>query len=187
MTNAGRRSPARGNTRRWLLRFSAAVMGLVRPASSQRKKPPSAFVPLLEPLRFPTADFPQPWSAAPFTARCLAPGSAARPAREIRLQGIVLRLPDSGGNGASFRAYCLTCPHEICQVNFTTETTGVEPAPERIPPHPLFVCPCHFSAFDPLADGERLAGPAHRGLYRFKIETRGGAVAVLRIERAALV
>ncbi len=186
MTNACRRSPARGNTRRWLLRFAAAVMGLVRPAAAQRKESLPAFVPLLEPLRFAAADFPRPWTAVPFTARCAAPGNPERPAREVLLKGVVLRLPASGG-GADFQAYCLTCPHEICQVDFTTETKGVELAPERLPRHPLFVCPCHFSAFDPLADGGRLAGPAHRGLYRFGLETRGGAVVVREIERAALV
>ncbi len=180
---------SRGKTRRRLLRFAAAVMGLP-PASAQRKKQRkeslSAFVPLLEPAWFSAADFPRPWSAFPFPARCPVLGSAEPPPREIRLQGVVLRLPDSGSE-ASFKAYCLTCPHEICQVNLTTETKGVELATERLPKNPLFVCPCHFSAFDPLADGGRLAGPTHRGLYRFRLEARGGSVAILEIERAALV
>ncbi len=167
------------------MRFSAAVMGLVRPASPQQKKSPAAFVPLAAPLRFAAADFPRPWTAVPFTARCPVP-AAERPAREILLKGVVLRVPASGG-GAGYKAYCLTCPHEICQVDLRQETKGVELAPERLPRHPLFVCPCHFSAFDPLADGGRLAGPAHRGLYRFKLEARGGAVTVFAIERAALV
>ena len=174
----------RAHTRRWLLRFSAAAAGVFRPAAAQRQESRPAFVPLSAPVRISAADLPRLWSAVPFTARCAAP---ARTAREILLKGIALRVPDSGG-GASFKAYCLTCPHEICQVGLTTETRGVEAPPERpLPQTPLFICPCHFSAFDPLADGARLAGPTHRGLYRFRLETRGGAVIVSEIERAALV
>ena len=33
---------------------------------------------------------------------------------------------------------------------------------------PVYVCPCHNSAFA-AADGRRLGGPAPRGLYRFRV------------------
>lgn len=174
----------KAHTRRWLLRFSAAIAGFFRLAAGQQREGRAAFVALSAPVRIPATDLSRPWSAVPFTARCAA---AAGHPREILLKGAALRVPDSGG-GASFKAYCLTCPHEICQVSLTTETRGVETPSERpLPQTPLFVCPCHFSAFDPLADGARLAGPTHRGLYRFRLEARGGAVVVSEIERAALV
>ena len=37
-----------------------------------------------------------------------------------------------------------------------------------IPTEPVFVCPCHNSTFK-ASDGERLGGPAPRGLYRFRV------------------
>ena len=33
---------------------------------------------------------------------------------------------------------------------------------------PVYVCPCHNSTFK-IDDGARLAGPAPRGLYRFRV------------------
>ena len=33
---------------------------------------------------------------------------------------------------------------------------------------PVYLCPCHNSTFT-ISDGDRLGGPAPRGLYRFRV------------------
>lgn len=48
------------------------------------------------------------------------------------------------------KAFSTTCPHLGCAVDYDPEAAK-------------FRCPCHTSAFDPVS-GERLAGPAKRGL-----------------------
>lgn len=49
----------------------------------------------------------------------------------------------------------------------------------------MFLCPCHFSVFDPAADGQRLAGPAARGLYRFAVSVSRSEATVTAVETAA--
>ncbi len=135
----------------------------------------------------PLSDLTRTWSPVEFTARGEKEAKPPHPAGETLLKGVLLRLPRSGGDGTHVKSFCLTCPHEICQVELTEKTQGVEVESGRMPEHPVFVCSCHFSAFNPLADGARIAGPSHRGLYRFKLEVRGKHVEVNEVERAALV
>jgi Rieske Fe-S protein len=49
------------------------------------------------------------------------------------------------------------------------------------------VCPCHNSTFK-AEDGERLAGPAPRGLYRFNVTAvKGGAIEIGEVEEDVLI
>lgn len=106
------------------------------------------------------------WRPAPFSARASKLNGAA-----ATLQGILLRTP------AGLRAFCLHCPHELCFLNLTEdERSG----------HPLLVCPCHFSTFDPVANGARLSGPAERGAYLFRLEVSGNRVHIREVEEQAL-
>lgn len=59
-------------------------------------------------------------------------------------------------------AYSATCPHLGCPIDHD----------ERV-----FSCPCHVSALA-LADGERLEGPAPRGLDPLPVEVKDGRVFV---------
>ena len=54
------------------------------------------------------------------------------------------------------------------------------------PGYPLFVCPCHFSVFDPLSEGATLGGPAFRGLYRFKLQVWQETVEITQVEEEVL-
>ncbi len=63
----------------------------------------------------------------------------------------------------TFTALSTICPHLGCGVNMDK-------------PKGHFACPCHTSAFSPT--GERLAGPAPRGLDPLRVEVRGDAVLV---------
>ena len=63
---------------------------------------------------------------------------------------IIVRLTEH-----DFTAYSSTCPHFGCEVDLP-DADGI------------VLCPCHNSTFT-MAGGERLGGPAPRGLYRFRM------------------
>ena len=125
---------------------------------------------LRSPTAVPLAQVADTWRAASFQARCS--GTA--------LRGMLVRTP------AGLKAFCLHCPHEICPVNYAEDPRSVRVESGPPPDHPVFVCPCHFSVFDPLTDGERLSGPAHRGLYRFRLVVRRDRVEIREVEEEAL-
>lgn len=81
--------------------------------------------------------------------------------KEVTVQSVdepawVLQL-DPG----QFTAYSAICPHQGCTVDFVSAADG-------------FACPCHQSRFD--ARGQRIAGPARRGLTPIPITVTGGDV-----------
>ena len=141
---------------------------------------------LKTPVRLPRRAFGKLWRLVPFTARCEV--SRGDPSSEILLESIALRLPGEQGEKPKITAFCLICPHEICNVKWETEPRPFPPGESKSvrADSPLFVCPCHFSVFDPQADGGRLAGPATRGLYRYRIEIGKQNVKILAVEEAAL-
>ena len=53
--------------------------------------------------------------------------------------------------------------------------------------HSVYVCPCHNSTFK-AEDGERLIGPAPRGLYRFRVtKVTDSAVEIAEVEEDMLI
>jgi len=69
--------------------------------------------------------------------------------------------------GEEIRAFDATCTHMGCPVSGKSlNTKGV------------LECPCHGSTFDP-ATGERISGPAPRGLTPLPFEVRGEEVYIL--------
>ena len=63
----------------------------------------------------------------------------------------------------SNRVVSAICPHEDCEVAWRAEARD-------------FFCPCHDSRFDEA--GERLSGPAPRGLYELPSRITGGVLEV---------
>jgi Rieske Fe-S protein len=61
------------------------------------------------------------------------------------------------------RAFTTTCPHLGCSVDFDEHAGS-------------FRCPCHTSAF--ALSGDRMSGPAKRGLDPLDIEVHEGRVSV---------
>ena len=52
---------------------------------------------------------------------------------------------------------------------------------------PVYICPCHNSTFK-IEDGERLAGPAPRGLYRFRVtNVSAAAIEIAEVEEDVLI
>jgi Rieske Fe-S protein len=148
------------------------------------------FRPLARPVVVPLEDVATPWRAFPFVADGVTLPSAATPNQPIRVTGMVVRT-GTGNDPDKFTAVCLKCPHEGCDVDFV-------PDPEKLPPevkqeighsvaHSVYVCPCHNSTFMS-EDGERLAGPAPRGLYRFNVtKVTAAAVEIAEVEEDVLI
>lgn len=173
--------PAQCLDRRAMLRrcLGLAAAGRIFAADTSPR-----FRKLKRPVTLSLEALAQPWRPVPFTARCAKSGSGS----EVLLKGIALRIsaPDANNPAEALRAFCLSCPHEQCEVNTVDDTRAEHwPAAARRV-HLMLVCPCHFSLFDPLAEGEVLAGPAARGLYRFGFTIQGKRIIIRQIEEAAL-
>lgn len=128
--------------------------------------------PLARPVQAPLTDLSTPGRVRRFTADGVTLSSAATPNRPIRINGLISRIGEGDDRPEQFSAVCARCPHEGCEVDFVAD-------PESLPPevlyeigHPVnesvYVCPCHNGTFS-VRTGERLAGPAPRGLYRFRV------------------
>lgn len=142
--------------------------------------------PLARSTVIPVADLSTLWRARPFVAEAVTLPSAATPNQSIRVAGMVVRTGDD-----RFAAVCVRCPHELCDVDYVDD-------PKRLPQEivneigspvmqPVYVCPCHNSTFS-VEDGERLAGPAPRGLYRFRVTgVSAAAIEIAEVEEDVLI
>jgi len=149
------------------------------------------FRPLARPVFVPLENLTTPYRATPFVADGMTLPSAPTPNQPVRVTGMVVRTAADGNQPDRFAAVCLRCPHEGCDVDFVSD-------PNRLPQdvkdeigHPLdhsvYVCPCHNSTFR-AEDGSRLAGPAPRGLYRFRVtNVNEAAVEIGEVEEDVLI
>lgn len=116
--------------------------------------------------------------------------TAAEPNRPVRINGLVVRTSGDDDRPDQFKAVCVVCPHEQCEVDFIADPSSL--AAEIVAEigsvkDPVYVCPCHNSTFK-AEDGERLAGPAPRGLYRFRVTgVSGAAVEIGEVEEDVLI
>ena len=141
--------------------------------------------PLAAPVVVPLEEVSQPWHPVPFDAWFDLPSESDTAPHERRLKGFLLRIPPSEHGAGGVEALCRLCPHELCWVDLH-EPSSVPPVLEERPDHPLLVCPCHTSIFDPARGGALVSGPALRGLYRFSLEEGPTQVTITEIERSAI-
>jgi Rieske Fe-S protein len=169
--------------------------GLLLPFASLARRvwaqaPALRFRRLARPVLVPLADVAVPWQPQPFVAQGVTLPSAATPNQPIQVAGMVART-GSGNEPARFGAVCLRCPHEGCDVDFQPDATRL---PQEVRDEiggavlgAVYVCPCHNSTFA-AADGQRLAGPAPRGLYRFRVTAvSDAAVEIGEVEEDVLI
>jgi Rieske Fe-S protein len=147
------------------------------------------FRPLSYPVVVPIDAVSTPWRVRPFAGEAVTLPSAATPNQPIRIGGMIVRT-GPGDRPEQFSAVCVRCPHELCDVDYVDD-------PKRLPQEivseignpvtePVYVCPCHNSTFK--VDGERLAGPAPRGLYRFRVTSvTATAVELAEVEEDVLI
>lgn len=149
------------------------------------------FRPLARPVVVPLAGLATPWRARPFIADGVTLSSAATPDQPIRISGMVVRTAAGRNQPEDFAAVCVRCPHEGCDVDFVQDPATLPPEVKADIKEPLehgvYVCPCHNSTFK-ADDGARLAGPAPRGLYRFRVTSvTDAAVEIAEVEEDVLI
>ena len=135
-------------------------------------------------VSIPLASVEEPWKPVTFRVRCALPIDAQQGSPWLVLKGLAFRLPEADGTSASrgLKAFCMTCPHELCDVRFVAKTRYVKMDRGRPPKHPLLVCSCHLSVYDPLADGAVISGPAQRGAFRFAFDIVGDRMEITAVE-----
>ena len=149
------------------------------------------FRPLARPVVVPLEDLTTPWRARQFVADGVTLSSAATPNQPIRVTGMVVRTAAGGNQPDRFAAVCVRCPHEGCDVDFVADPKTLPPEVKGEIGHDVsnsvYVCPCHNSTFK-AEDGERLAGPAPRGLYRFNVtKVTETALEIAEVEEDVLI
>lgn len=166
----------------------ASILAASRPLRAQISRA-LRYRPLSQRVVVPIDALSSPWRVRPFTADAVTLASAASPNQPIRVSGMIVRTSE-GDRPEQFAAVCVRCPHELCDVDYVDD-------PKKLPPdvvseigrpviEPVYVCPCHNSTFK--VDGERLAGPAPRGLYRFRVtEVTATAVEIAEVEEDVLI
>lgn len=85
-------------------------------------------------------------------------------------------------DGAHFIAFSRVCTHLGCLVNSLPNPEVVALTYNYRPDHPVLGCPCHFSVFDPVREGESVIGRALAPLPRVRLEARGEALFATGIE-----
>ena len=113
---------------------------------------------LARPVVVPLDDLTMPGKAFPFTADGVTLPSAATPNQPVRMNGMVVRTSKGDNSPERFKAVCLKCPHEGCDVEFIGDSSRV---PEEVTTAigkvsaPVYICPCHNSTFK-IDDGSKL-------------------------------
>ena len=156
--------------RTFLGQLVVAILGVGRRVWAQGTRR-LRYHPLREPVLVPLDSLSATGRARRFQARAVSLPSAAEPERPIRVNGMVARIGAGDDDPDRFRAVCVVCPHEQCDVDFVADPSTIDPMVlAEVGPvdEPMYLCPCHNSAFT-MADGARLGGPAPRGLYRFRV------------------
>ncbi len=170
--------------------FLASAVAALAAAWTRRVSGQSAatlrYRPLSRTVVVPLEDLSAPWRARQFAAEAVTLPSAANPNQPVRISGMVVRTAAN-----EFCAVCVKCPHEQCDSDYVRDpkTLPAEVLQEIGKPlqDPVYLCPCHNSTFR-ADDGERLAGPAPRGLYRFRVTTvTGTTVEIGEVEEDVLL
>ncbi len=167
---------------------ASALLGFGRTVRAQVSR---AFIyrPLAQTISVPLDAISVPWRPRPFIADAVTLSSAATPNQPIRVSGVIVRTA-AGDRPDNFVAVCVRCPHELCDVDYVSDPSRLPQEVvndmERPVTDPVYICPCHNSTFK--TDGERLAGPAPRGLYRFRVTgVTAAAVEIAEVEEDVLI
>ncbi|MBB6098190.1 Rieske Fe-S protein [Deinobacterium chartae] len=102
---------------------------------------------------------------------------------------VLLRLPEATATslavrGAHFAAFSRVCTHLGCSVLPVRDLEAVALTYNYRSDHPVLGCPCHFSVFDPLRQGESVFGKALYPLPRVRLEVRGEWIVATGLEPA---
>ena len=173
--------------RRTFLGYGLMLLGRSRRVWAQAASESVRYSPLASSVRIPLSDLTAPLSPVPFTAEAVLPPAASVPGQRVRLSGMLFRKSTGDDTAERFTALCTICPHESCLVKFVDDPTTASELSEGATSSPVFSCGCHHSAFHGV-DGNKINGPTHRGLYRFRVtDVSEGAVVIGEVEEALLL
>jgi Rieske Fe-S protein len=170
--------------------FAVIYLGLSRGLGSQGTNS-LRFRPLARPVVIPVTELSTPWRARPFVADAVTLPSASKPNEAIRISGLIVRTKSGAAAPDAFSAVSVECPHEHCDVDFMADASRLPAEVVQEIGRPVtgavYLCPCHNSTFN-VEDGGRLAGPAPRGLYRFRVTAvSDAAVEIGEVEEDVLI
>ncbi len=83
---------------------------------------------------------------------------------------------------AHYMAFSRVCTHLGCTVNPLRDPDVAALTFNYRPDHPVLGCPCHFSVFDPLKEGESVFGKALYPLPRVRLTAAGDSLYATGIE-----
>jgi Rieske Fe-S protein len=152
---------------------------------------PLRYRPLARPVLVSLEELGTPLRARQFVADGVTLASAAKPNQPIRISGMIVRTAAGDNRPERFQAVAVLCPHEHCDCDFIPDPSALPAEVVQEIGHPIkepvYLCPCHNSTFK-VQDGERLGGPAPRGLYRFRVTAVSAtAVEIGEVEEDVLI
>lgn len=141
---------------------AVAIQGLVSAAAADTKPPSASTAPTADPVvDIARLDAIGPNAQIPFTYP-----DGDSPA-------VLLSLPapakDGAGPEGRFVAFSILCTHKGCPVNY-------------LPERKMFVCPCHWSSFDPAKGGQIVIGQASQALPQIRLRVANGVVQAVGVE-----
>jgi Rieske Fe-S protein len=175
--------------RRRFFGLALVLLGYGRRAWAQLANPSPGYYPLTHTVRIPLDRVSTPWRPVTFVAEAVLPPTSPTPGRRVLMNGVLYRR-ESGDDSSALSALCVTCPHELCQVDLVTDEARLARLATMSGSdknNPKFVCGCHGSVFDALEDGAWISGPAYRGLFNFRVGgIAGGTVQIDEVEEETL-
>jgi Rieske Fe-S protein len=172
--------------RRRFIGVALMLLGYGRRAWAQLTSASPGYYPLTHQVRIPLDTVSTPWHPVSFVAEAVLPQTSPTPGRRVLMNGVLYRR-ESGDDSSALSALCVTCPHELCQVDLVTDEARLARLTGSDRKNPKFVCGCHGSVFDALEDGAWISGPADRGLFNFQVGgITNGTVEINEVEEEAL-
>jgi arsenite oxidase small subunit len=115
---------------------------------------------------YPVVDVASLASIAPGAQIAFTYPDPESPAMLLSLPG-----PAAGGIGPDNRlvAFSILCTHKGCPVNY-------------LPERQMFVCPCHWSSFDPAKSGQMIIGQGSQPLPQIRLRIENGMVQAVGID-----
>jgi Rieske Fe-S protein len=162
-----------------------AIVSWARGVRTQPTQTPQ-FSPLSHPARVALSQLVMPLRPVPFVIESRGlPGTPFDAGQPIHLRGMVLRTSTEDDAPERFRAVCVVCPHEGCEVEVLAAPKDLPEVGAAKLTGPIYLCPCHSSMFK-LDDGGYIEGPAPRGLFLFRVRSvSGGSVEIAEVEEEA--
>lgn len=141
---------------------AVAAQGLVSAAVAETKPPASGVARATDPVvDIARLDAIGPNAQIPF----------AYPDGDSPAVLLSLPTPAKDGVGPEGRlvAFSILCTHKGCPVNY-------------LPERKMFVCPCHWTSFDPAKGGQIVIGQASQALPQIRLRVANGVVQAIGVE-----